>query len=70
MKKDGRDPGDLWVYVMMTELLKFAPATPELRSAALTVLCRVPGVRNVGICEDSTGRQGIGIGTSTTAGSS
>jgi hypothetical protein len=62
LKKDGREPGDLGVYVMMTELLKFAPATPELRSAAFTVLSRTPGVRNVGIREDATGRQGIGIG--------
>jgi hypothetical protein len=62
LKKDGREPGNLGVYVMMTELLKFAPATPELRSAAFTVLSRVPGVGNVGIREDATGRQGIGIG--------
>jgi len=62
LTKDGREPGNLGVYVMMTELLKFAPATPELRSAAFTVLSRVPGVRNVGIREDAMGRQGIGIG--------
>ena len=61
LRKDGWEPGDLGVYVMMTELLKFAPARPELRSAAFTVLSRVPGVRNVGIREDATGRQGIGI---------
>jgi len=62
LKKDGREPGNLGVYVMMTELLKFAPATPELRSAAFTVLSRVPGVQNVGIREDAMGRRGIGIG--------
>ncbi|GAA3953164.1 CU044_5270 family protein [Actinoplanes auranticolor] len=61
LRRNGRDPGDLGVYVMMTELLTFAPATPELRAAAFTVLSRVPGVRNVGIREDATGRQGIGI---------
>ena len=62
LTRDGRDPDDTGVYVMMTELLKFAPATPQLRAAAFTVLSKVPGVRTVGTREDATGRSGIGIG--------
>jgi hypothetical protein len=60
LKKEGREP-DPGLYVMMTELLKFAPATPELRSAAFTVLSRVPSAHNVGVREDAMGRRGIGI---------
>ncbi|MEV6495817.1 hypothetical protein AB0M20_45445 [Actinoplanes sp. NPDC051633] len=63
MKETGRaEDGDLGIYVMMTELLKFAPATPELRSAAFTVLSRLPEIRNLGMREDAAGRTGIALG--------
>ena len=64
LKETGRDDnGDsLALYVMMTELLKYAPATPELRSAAFTVLSEIPEIRNLGEREDATGRKGIALG--------
>jgi len=68
--RNGFPPGswesDSQLFNAMTELLLDAPATPDVRTAAFTVLADLPGIRVTGEATDGQGRPGVRIELSRT----
>jgi hypothetical protein len=61
IKKRGTEPTDAAVFSLLGNLLTEAPAQPELRAAAFTVLSTLSGVVNAGPRADVTGREGVAL---------
>jgi len=61
IKRRGAEPTDAAVFALLGNLLTEAPAQPELRAAAFTVLSTLSGVVNAGSRADVTGRTGIAL---------
>lgn len=61
IKKRGVEPTDAAVFALLGNLLTEAPAQPELRAAAFTVLSTLSGVVNAGWRADVTGRKGVAL---------
>lgn len=61
IKKRGAEPTDAAVFTLLGALLTEAPAQPELRAAAFTVLSTLSGVVNAGSRADLTGREGVAL---------
>ncbi|WP_027343599.1 CU044_5270 family protein [Hamadaea tsunoensis] len=50
-----------YLFYAAAALVLDLPATPEVRSAAYRMLAGVPGITNLGIVTDATGRSGLGV---------
>ncbi|GAA2575210.1 hypothetical protein GCM10010435_58820 [Winogradskya consettensis] len=68
LEKRGIEATDAAVFAYLGTLLTDAPAGPPLRAAALTVLSTLTGVDNVGSRADVTGRVGVALELTRTAG--
>ncbi|KUL33044.1 CU044_5270 family protein [Actinoplanes awajinensis] len=66
--EQGGEPTDAAVFALLGHLLTEAPAQPELRAAAFTVLSTLSGVANAGSRADVTGRTGVAVELTQTAG--
>lgn len=64
----GTPESDVVLFGQLSQLLLDAPAPPQVRAAAFTVLADVPHVRSIGEARDAEGRPGVGIQLDRTAG--
>lgn len=52
---------DHWLFVQGSDLILYAPVTPQVRAAAFRMLAALPGVTAAGTVHDADGRRGTAV---------